>query len=346
MSETRFITTQALAELTAELLAAGTRVVAPAEAADGAVDYQVISNAKDVVLDERMPRRSLRGFFQPPTEQVFTWNRTDSGFSLKPVDLSTEPWVVLGARPCDAAGAAAIDAVMNGEPKDDLWMRRRETVTVIGLACAAMGPGCFCELVGKGPANTTGSDILLRPAQGGSIVEIVTPRGQAFVEAHSAKFTSTDAEVQAPPKRYDPAPMDRIEAWLEANFNDEFWQELSLRCLGCGTCTSICPTCYCFDIVDEPVGTSAGARRRNWDTCQVGLFTLHASGHNPRPEQTNRCRQRIMHKFYIYPHRHDILLCTGCGRCVVACPTGVNLPEILTGIAGRAGEDTTMGGPA
>ncbi len=238
------------------------------------------------------------------------------------------------------AAARAIDAVMNGEPKDDCGCVA-VSVTVIG-GLRGHGTGCFCELVARVPRTTVG--FLLRPAQGGYIVEIVTPRG-AFVE-RIREVPSTAAEVQAPPPRYDPAPMDRIEAWLEANFNDEFWQELSLRCLGCGTCTSICPTCYCFDIVDEPVGTSAGARRRNWDTCQVGLFTLHASGHNPRPEQTNRCRQRIMHKFYIYPHRHDILLCTGCGRCVVACPTGVNLPEILTGIAGRAGEDTTMGGPA
>ena len=98
----------------------------------------------------------------------------------------------------------------------------------------------------------------------------------------------------------------------------------------------MCPTCHCFDIVDEPEGTSHGTRRRNWDSCQNALFTVHASGHNPRTDQTARLRQRMMHKLAIYPRRFSEILCTGCGRCSRACPAGINLEEILRLFASRA----------
>jgi len=107
------------------------------------------------------------------------------------------------------------------------------------------------------------------------------------------------------------------------------WEQLALRCHGCGACAAVCPTCHCFDIVDEPEGVAHGTRRRNWDTCQTGRFTVHASGHNPRTSQTARIRQRVMHKFHIYPTKFGETLCSGCGRCARQCPAGMDLPEIL-----------------
>jgi ferredoxin len=91
----------------------------------------------------------------------------------------------------------------------------------------------------------------------------------------------------------------------------------------------VCSTCHCFDIVDEHDSYDRGARRRNWDSCQSAKFTLHASGHNPRQTQCERLRQRVMHKFSVYPSRFDQILCTGCGRCARTCGAGMNLREIL-----------------
>jgi ferredoxin len=125
-----------------------------------------------------------------------------------------------------------------------------------------------------------------------------------------------------------------VKEWLEKNFSHPYWDALALRCHGCGACAAVCPTCHCFDIDDEPEGIGHGTRRRNWDTCQTGRFTLHASGHNPREHQNARFRQRILHKFYVYPSKFGEVLCTGCGRCARACPAGMDLPEVLTSIAG------------
>ncbi|UCE48236.1 MAG: 4Fe-4S dicluster domain-containing protein, partial [Phycisphaerales bacterium] len=97
----------------------------------------------------------------------------------------------------------------------------------------------------------------------------------------------------------------------------------------------LCPTCHCFDIVDE-ANWHMGQRRRNWDCCSHPMFTKHASGHNPRPDQASRCRQRLMHKFKYFPERFGQIACVGCGRCTRACCVGQNLVSILTDIETKA----------
>ena len=120
--------------------------------------------------------------------------------------------------------------------------------------------------------------------------------------------------------------------WIDTHFDDPLLAALGARCNGCGACTSVCPTCHCFDIIDEEEGVGKGTRRRCWDTCQAGKFTLHASGHNPRENQGARYRQRLNHKFAIYPLKFGEVLCTGCGRCTRVCHAGQDIVEILAAI--------------
>lgn len=337
MSAARTLTCDALAGLVESLVGAGVHVIAPSRTPDGGVDYAPIVRLDQAVLDEdEMPRRSLRQVFQPPTEVLFTWRREGGRITLTPPERDATERVILGARPCDAAGAAVLDAVMGWDIRDEPWFARREAATILTLACRAPRPSCFCEALGSGPADPRGSDVVLHASSNGYLAEPITEKGEAFFSHHD-RWLGEAAEAPARPKTgAAPMPLEDIRAWIEARFDDPFWDAIALRCLGCGACTSICPTCHCFDIVDEADGTRAGARRRNWDTCQAGLFTLHASGHNPRPDQTARCRQRVAHKFAIYPARFGQILCTGCGRCVEACPAGISIPEILREIADMA----------
>jgi ferredoxin len=126
--------------------------------------------------------------------------------------------------------------------------------------------------------------------------------------------------------------LDRISQDLDGMYDNEIWATISEVCLGCGTCSFLCPTCHCFDVLDERIDEHHGARIRIWDTCQFPLFTKHGSGHNPRGTKPSRFRQRVFHKFNYYPENYDVLGCVGCGRCINHCPMHSDIREELTKI--------------
>ncbi|MBI5501631.1 MAG: 4Fe-4S dicluster domain-containing protein [Deltaproteobacteria bacterium] len=335
---TRFLGRGDLEKLVAELLGAGTRVVAPVDAGKGETEYRVVGQFTDAKLGAALPRRSLKEFFLPPTEELFRWRRDGAGLELQEAPASFPATVILGAFPCDAAAVQTLDKVMGWDYRDDPWFGRREATTIVALACNGQDGSCFCTAVGLGPDAARGSDLLLTAVRDGYEVQVLTAKGAALVGRHAARFAEACDEDPARNVRREActrvssnlqATPEKIRGWLQANFEHPIWKGIALRCHGCGACAAVCPTCHCFDIVDEPEGLAEGARRRNWDTCQTPVFTLHASGHNPRADQNARIRQRLNHKFRIYQERFGELLCTGCGRCARACPGGMDLPELL-----------------
>jgi len=342
------ISSSDLSGLAADLLAARVRVAGPARASDGTVEYRHAGAPAELVLDSGVPRRSLKEFFLPPTEPLFAW-RTGAGgrVELLEAPLPADPAVVIGARPCDAAGIEALDKVMGWDYRDEPWFARREATTIVSLACAGFDRSCMCTSVGLAPDTTKGSDLLLVPIGGGAFrAEVVTAKGARLVAAYPARFRPASGEAEAEAFRKAarekvaasaPPAADPLRPWLDAHFDHPLWREASLRCHGCGACAAVCPTCHCFDIVDEPETVGTGVRRRNWDTCQTPRFTIHASGHNPKNDQPARIRQRVLHKIVIYPKKFGEMLCTGCGRCSRACPGGMDLPEVLARIAALAG---------
>jgi ferredoxin len=117
-------------------------------------------------------------------------------------------------------------------------------------------------------------------------------------------------------------------------FNAPFWEDFAFACINCGTCTYVCPTCWCFDVQDEVRGTD-GVRMRNWDSCMYPLFTFHGSGHNPRDTKTKRLRQRFMHKLKYYVDKYnDGIQCVGCGRCINLCPVNIDVRKICEAMNG------------
>ncbi len=345
MNGDRFLPAANVERLVATLLDAGIRVFGPTTVA-GRTQYRAISGSQGVSLGTAMPELPLKALFLPPTEVLFSWRRRHDDVELTPVPAECPPTVVIGARPCDAAGVEVLDKVMGWDYRDEPWFARRAATTIVAVACAKPGPDCFCDLVGLGPDSPKGADVLLTPCEGGFGARAVTEKGTALIDRCVACFAggATAAAGEAAAARRDALDVTAIREWLGAHFDNPLWAGIGLRCHGCGACASVCPTCHCFDIVDEPDGLMGGTRRRNWDTCQSSKFTLHASGHNPRADQNPRFRQRVLHKFSIYPQRFGELLCTGCGRCAAVCPAGQNLVEILAEVGraahGAAGTET------
>jgi ferredoxin len=336
MNRERFLAASRVPALVSALLEGGVRVVAPASDR-GRTEFRRVADPARVNLASPMTALPLKALFFPPSEPLFRWKKQHDDVTLEAVSPDCAPTVVLGARPCDAAGVAALDKVMGWDYQDDLWFARREATTIVAVACAERRPDCFCEQVGLGPASTKGADVLLTPCGDGFRAAAITDKGAALVERCAAAFSDAvpaggDRVADVPEATGDLAA---VRDWLASHFGDAVWAGIGLRCNGCGACASVCPTCHCFDIVDEPDGLLSGTRRRNWDSCQASKFTLHASGHNPSGDQNSRFRQRVLHKFSIYPQRFGEVLCTGCGRCAEVCPAGQNIAEIL-GVVARA----------
>jgi ferredoxin len=315
-----------LTDLAEALSGAGYRVVAPIDEG-GIVRLREWAKGLPIALDP-VPVNSVKDALFPRSEVVARFALEGGGFSPAPVERSAPKTVVLGARPCDAAALAALDAVFNWDYRDGAYNGRREALTVVSLVCAKADEHCFCTSVGGAPDGVSGSDVMLRPADGGKrfVFEPLTEKGNALVQAAVGTLAEGAAAVDAPaalPRRFDSAAVGR---WLAANFESPFWKEAALACLGCGACAYSCPVCHCFDLQDESDNKEC-RRLRNWDSCGFGLFTLHASGHNPRPDQSARWRQRVMHKFSIYPQKFKTLACTGCGRCSRLCQAGMAIAD-------------------
>ena len=341
MRQERFLSSENLGRLVTTLVEGGTRVFGPSSM-NGRREYRAIARAEQLELAGPLPATPLKALFLPPSEALFTWRQRHNEVELTAVPTTFTPAVVIGARPCDVAGVEVLDKVMGWDYRDELWFGRRDATTIVALACETKGHDCFCERVGLGPESPKGSDILLETVPGGYRAVVLTTKGDALVEKAGTLFTAVEAS-QAKPAEIQSDAAARLEAtrqWLAGHFEDPVWTGIALRCHGCGACASVCPTCHCFDIVDEPDGLLGGTRRRNWDACQSSKFTVHASGHNPRGDQNVRFRQRVLHKFSIYPERFGETLCTGCGRCAQACAAGQNLPDILDQIERAAGVTT------
>ena len=272
----------------------------------------------------------------PRAEKLLEYSKNKEGMTVKGIDINDIPEVILwGVRPCDAAGIVELSSIFNWDYKDEIYNNRLSRVTVFGFSCNRSDEYCFCTSVGGNPGNTAGSDILFTRMgdDGDYLAEVLTEKGLSVVSMATDLFEKSEtsgkekflAEVQV---RFN---HEEIKERLSKYFESKEWVEQSMRCLGCGACAYVCPTCACFDIQDEAHGRK-GSRVRCWDSCGFSHFTLHTSGHNPRDVQSARWRQRIMHKFSYMPERLSVYGCTGCGRCSRACPVDMNILEHLISI--------------
>jgi len=312
-----------------------TQIYAPIPKGDK-TDFKRINSVDEISMNHIQTIQSAKAIAFPRTEKLFSYTIQKGDVSLQDYDPNTIPkTVVFGIHPCDAAAFKPLSGIFNWDTKDLPFNERMKRTTLIGVSCAQCDEYCFCTSVNGNPGNPEGSDILLTPvSKEGYLVEIMTEEGATLVEKHNSFFEAApdvnkEDFLAKVPVRFS---LDGLQQRISNMFENEVWKKQSERCLGCGACAFVCPTCACFDIQEESKG-STGNRLRCWDACGFSLFTLHASGHNPREVQSQRWRQRLLHKFSYMPERLDVRGCTGCGRCSRACPVDMNICEHLTEIS-------------
>lgn len=285
--------------------------------------------------------QSPKSAFFPQTEKMMAYQNDPTkpdAFVYKPLGLDdVTPMVLFGIRPCDAKGLVVCDKVFqNNRFTDPYWKTKYESALKIGLACRKAGPACFCTAVGGSPFGEEGLDALaLINQDGGLSIKTLTPAAEDFFKAlpglEAGQVAAEMAEKKKEVEAKMPGPLDQSKVAAGAIldlFNQPHWKDTADRCLNCGTCTFVCPTCHCFDIQDEQ-SEKGGVRMRNWDTCMSWIYTIHGTGHNPRPTKTERMRQRFMHKLKYIPMKQDGACgCIGCGRCVTLCPVNIDIREV------------------
>jgi len=292
-------------------------------------------------FDFQNTRLSPKSVIYPRSERLFEYilgNTDPEANILQESSKDFSPRAIVGIRPCDAQAFQIVRRNFdNPEYRDPWWVRHFESTTLVGLGCNEPCSTCFCTAVGGGPFHEDGLDALVFDLGERYLIKGLTDKGEAFLAKmnggkpadQAVLKAAEDLTASASQKITSSPPTDPLKGKkINDLFNAPFWEEVAFGCLNCGTCTYLCPTCWCFDVQDEVLGKE-GDRIRNWDSCMFPLFTLHGSGHNPRDKKVQRVRQRFMHKLKYYVDKYDNgVQCSGCGRCVRYCPVNIDIRDV------------------
>jgi sulfhydrogenase subunit beta (sulfur reductase) len=314
-------------------LAAKYEIIAPVTE-DGVTRFKPVDDYSAIDLGPTPAKAGLREHFTPVTETLFEYTLSGQSAEVSDVEHPTRDRIIFGARACDAAALRYVDAVYsNAEPKDTLYFDRREHTALVGVFCNQPDWSCFCAEVGDFLTNPIEMDAYFTDIGDKYYAEALTPKGEELLSSPEFQAAS-DADKQAVEEIRKkalsrlPARADHEAKCESYDWEHSVWAKLAAKCLGCGACAFLCPTCHCFDMMECARG-SKGSRYRCWDTCQFEKFTLMGAGHNPRPSKTERTRQRVFHKFKYSPERYGMLGCVGCGRCIAVCPVNIDIHEVV-----------------
>lgn len=329
-----------------EAIAAKEKLYIPVDNSSGKANFSLWQ--KGVRLSDALKTvRSAKDFFFPKTEHLVSYKIDGKQITVEDPRKDVEDFVLFGVRACDAKSFSIIDDVyLNMTPVDSYYKNRRDHGTVITLACSEPDKTCFCPVYGIDAANPAG-DISAWKADGAFHFEANTDKGKKLLDSVKSLLSESDGKAVESAKKEIAAKLDKLPfAHLDLSkfagkdmlklFNSKIWDSVSEACLGCGTCTYVCPTCMCFDVRDFDTGS--GIRQvRCWDSCMYSDFTQMAA-ENPRHTQKERSRQRFMHKLVYYPMAHGgTFSCVGCGRCLESCPVNMNIVKVIRAFSEESG---------
>jgi heterodisulfide reductase subunit C len=327
-------------------IAKNAKLYMPIDNEDGSATYGEWSEGV-TWSDALNTTKSPKDFFFPQTEDLMKFKTEGKNIEVIDIRDEIEDFVVFGVRACDAKSFEILDRVFLSEPRDSFYAMKREKGIIVSVACSRPAETCFCSAFGIDAAAPAG-DVSAWKCEDALYLQANTERGSALLDSlgdilEDACGCAVTAQKEKIAAIMNKLPLKDLSTAAfgggktQELFDHPAWEELSAACLGCGTCTFVCPTCQCYDIKDFSTGSGV-VRFRCWDSCMYSEFTKMAHGNN-RLTQKERFRQRFMHKLVYYPENNDgMFSCVGCGRCLAKCPISMNIVKVMKKIGGTKGE--------
>ncbi|MCB9678945.1 MAG: 4Fe-4S dicluster domain-containing protein [Alphaproteobacteria bacterium] len=318
---------------TADLPRGLTTVTAPGR-------QHLLDRADDALFGYEVGPDAAKRWLHPP--RVELWRaRKDEGGELFFEGTDEPPkYAFIGLRACDLAAIGIQDAVfLRPGITDPTYAARRADVRIVAVQCGASAATCFCASMGTGPRVDRGADLTLTEVLDGEphfVVEVGSEEGEALIEGLPVKPVAStapeEAAARAAAHQERQMPGD-VRASLLNALESPAWDDVAARCLACGNCTLVCPTCFCTTVEDTTTLAGDAVHARRWDTCfDQGFTDLH--GHAVREGVAQRYRQWLTHKLSTWHDQFDTSGCVGCGRCITWCPAGIDLVEEARRIGG------------
>lgn len=325
-----------------EHMLADYRVVGPRAVQDRYM-FDDISSPEELALDYSTTTLPPKKILLPQREELFRFNLNNDEIEAV---IEAEPTVMLGVHTCDLHAINLLDEVFQSGYADQHYAARRESMVIVSLECLSpCMEQSFCKSMGTASV-TEGFDLHLTDLGDSYAIDIGSEKGRALAEKAPDIVDATDEDYDHLnrtlsekwprfPYRLE-ADITELSGLLSVSFDSDLWDELGEECLACGACTIVCPTCYCFNVVDEVDFTlEAGRRYREWDGCPLQEFALVAGGHNFREANAARQRHRFYRKGKYQMNAYGLVGCVGCGRCAEACLVGINPVKTFNELARR-----------
>jgi sulfhydrogenase subunit beta (sulfur reductase) len=297
--------------------------------------FRRLERWSEIRLDYTRTLLPPKKYVLPPRECLFHFRQAE-GY-VPATDGLDRRIVLFGVHACDLYGLNILDAVFAGRYPDPYYQTRRRNLAIIGIDCTP-DEHCFCRSM-RADFVSQGFDLFLTDLGDRYFTLVGTALGDDMVLATSGLFEPTTRDdVDAYKRRSEErhrafrlaAEIRDLPEIFELEYKSDLWEELGARCLGCGACSMVCPTCYCYDVMDEAaLGTRDGTRTRTWDSCLFVDHALVAGGENFRASRASRVKFRFYHKQRGFVAEYGRPSCVGCGRCIEACPAGIDIIEVI-----------------
>lgn len=289
----------------------------------------------NIVLDEADTVISPKDIFFPQLEALFEFN---GGKISETVESS--PKLLFGVRPCDLKGILFVDDFYKRNFEDKYYLSRIKDRIIVAKGCIQPPrPTCFCTSAKTGPFADAGYDLQLVETLDSYLVEAGSKNGEGFIKKHAKFFADSSGDVTKNITQIKSKAAGSVELRVDFQkalelmgkadfFPQENYKRIGERCVYCGGCLYVCPTCTCFNVFDN-TKDEAGQRLRNWDACVFEGYTRETSGHNPRKEKWQRTSRRYEHKLKYDYKVTGMSGCVGCGRCLSSCPVDIGISKFI-----------------